>query len=70
MIDGFVLSLVHLAQMETGWVVGWTSVPTAALVMSMCSLQRMGNRLAGGGRETRGGEWEMRRMGDEKWEER
>ena len=47
----WVLCLVQLAQMETGWVVGWTSVLTTALVMSMCSLQRMGNRLGGSGGE-------------------
>ena len=69
MRDGLVLSLVQLAQMETGWGVGWTSALTAAPVMPMCSLQRMGNRLEGGERETTGGGWEMRRI-DEKWEER
>ena len=68
--ESLVLSLVQLAQMETGWGVGWTSALTAAPVMSMCSLQRMGNRLEGGERETTGGGWEMRRIGDEKWEER
>ena len=44
------VGLVQHAQMETEWVVGWTSMLVAALVMSMCSLQRMGNRLAGKGR--------------------
>ena len=61
MREPVVLCLVRHAQMETGWVVGWTSVLTRALVMSMCSLQRMGNRLGGGGRETRGDGGEMRK---------
>ena len=51
-----VLSLVQHARMETEWVVGWTSVPSTTLVMSMCSSQRMGNRLGGEGGDTRGGE--------------
>ena len=54
------LSLVQLARMETGWVVGWTSVLTSALVMSMCSSQRMENRLGGGG-----GDDKRRWRGDE-----
>ena len=61
MREGLVLSLVQLAQMETGWGVGWTSALTAALVMSMCSLQRMGNRLEGGERERWMGDEENRR---------
>ena len=72
MREAVVLCLVQLAQMETGWVVGWTSVPTTALVMSMCSLQRMGSRLGGGGGETRKrwGGTRRRRGDEEKGEER
>ena len=76
MRDALVLCLVQLAQMETGWVVGWTSVLTTALVMSKCSSQRMENRLGGGrrgdkkekveGRCRGGGEMRTKRIGAEK----
>ena len=61
-----VLRLVQHAQLETEWVVGWTLVLTTVLVTSMCSSQRMGNRLGGGGGETRKrklGGGKMRRKG-------
>ena len=47
MREARVLHLVQHAQMETGWVVEWTFLPTVAVAMSVCSSLRMGKRLEG-----------------------